>query len=135
MDYESECCDQESLDILLARAVWEENPGAVKFLLKQGANPLVWPEEEPVGATSGIATVNLAVIKGNEEVVKILLNTGEVNVNGRYGDIERRSTLLVFAAQYSSLAMVDLLLDYGHFWIRCMRSILCWTVMENIRHR
>lgn len=105
--------DTEVLDLLLARAVWAGNQGAVEFLLEQGASPVAWPEEESPEFDYGVAIINRAVIRGNANIVRVLLDTGLVDVNGKYGDIDCRSAPVVFAAQYSSLGMVDLLLEYG----------------------
>ena len=113
MDYESEYCDQESLDILLARAVWGGNPGAVQFLLEQGASPITWAVEPPEGATQGLATINLAVMKGNLDIVQLFMNTGKVIVNEKYGAIGRCIAPIIVAAQCSSLEMVDRLISYG----------------------
>jgi hypothetical protein len=105
--------DTEVLDLLLARAVWAGNQGAVAFLLEQGASPVAWPEEESPEYNYGIAIINRAVIRGNASIVRMLLDTGLIDVNGQYGDIGYRSVPVIFAAQYGSLEMVDLLLEYG----------------------
>jgi ankyrin repeat protein len=114
MTSESEFCDQDSLDILLARAVWDGNPGAVRFLLDQGASPISWAAEPPGDTTYGLATISLAVMKGKLEIVQLLMDTGIVIINEKYGAMGGRcSSPIIFAAQCSSLEMVDRLISYG----------------------
>mgnify|MGYP003298346839 CR=1 FL=1 len=113
MTSESEFCDQDSLDILLARAVWDGNPGAVRFLLEQGACPISLAAEPPDGTTHGLAIISLAVMKGNFEIVQLLMDTGIVIINEKYGAIGRCSSPIIFAAQCSSFGMVDRLISYG----------------------
>lgn len=113
MSSDIEYCDQESLDILLARAVWDGNPGAVEFLLEQGACPITWAVEAPEGATQGLATISLAIMKGNLEIVELFMNTGRVIINEKYGAIGRCIAPIIVAAQFSSLEMVDSLISYG----------------------
>ena len=52
-------------------------------------------------------------MKGNLDIVQLLMDTGKVIINEKYGAIGRCIAPIIVAAQRSSLAMVDRLISYG----------------------
>ncbi|KAH7146950.1 ankyrin repeat-containing domain protein [Dactylonectria estremocensis] len=102
-------------------AAWNGNEAAVKLLLdmgkvdvdardKNGRSPLSWAAKKGYkGKYRGIPPP-LTAWNGNEAVVKILLNTGKVDVDAR--DKNGRSPLS-WAAEKGREAVVKMLLDTG----------------------
>ncbi len=99
---------EEFLSELMELAIEANNNEAVRFLLQQGA--FAWG---CCFKDSHISFVEKAISKGNLEMLKIFINTGEVQIDGKYNGIGFRFTMLVSAAYEGNLEIVKYLLDLG----------------------
>ena len=99
-------CDKETQTSDLLTAIDKEKSDAVQELLASGIDPNKdpWPER-------GAYPLHLAVIKGNKEIVRILLDIGaKIDLKATNKD---EATPLHWAAFFGQKDMVSLLIESG----------------------
>ena len=96
---------------LLDGAITENNIEAVRYILSRGGSPTA---KCIVAPFTGLSLLEKSIIKGNIDIFKALVNTGEVCINvWHYNEIGSRYSLLCAAAHYGKIDIVTYLLDLG----------------------
>jgi len=103
-------CSKETHTLDLLTAIDQEKSDAVQELLESGIDPNEDPI--PVGIPlEGAYPLHLAVVKGNKDIVRILLDNGaQIDLKATNKD---EATPLTWAAFFGQKDMVSLLIEYG----------------------
>lgn len=105
------------------KTIMKQNPGAIDSISREGFSPLILAcyrgnidvakflikEVKDINGNSSMGTpLMAAVVKGNKEIVEVLLdNKANPNLTDANG-----TTALIYAVQFNYIPIVKLLLDY-----------------------